>query len=294
MAKSSYTNYVPAWAKEHKSSILDETPNIGIEPNHAPRLPTRLIPKGGESFVSALTLIDTVQITQKILTYSAQEAAFGIQYEFSDLRSVDSSIAGLAKLRIEPFEEGSFVIPATLDEKIVELAAASPTQKSRTISTRDVLARFVDVIEGVGTNSEFAACIGVVNAVQELGRVIRRETEAIEYLPSGLASQPKGGLRLSINQSYVERVTENRERRLNIDYKPDHVIGRLIAVDLGRATLRIKLHGGSEVPGNFEPMAADAVASSLNRDVKLYGVVARRPNKQLTFVRAFTCEVLDS
>lgn len=167
MAEPNYLNYVPRWAQEegHDFSVLDETPNIGFEPPYAPRLSTKLIPTHDESTVSGLTLIDTVLVTQKILTYSAQEAAFGVQYEFADLRSVDSALEELARMRIEPFEQGSFVIPAVLEERSVSVKDRTG---SHDVSSRDILKRFVTVLEGVDRSHEFAASIGVVAAVQEL------------------------------------------------------------------------------------------------------------------------------
>lgn len=291
MAKSNYINYTPRWALDEgeTTSFLDEVPTIGVEPPYAPRLSTRLIPPHGESTVSGITLIDTLLVTQKILTYSAQEAAFGVQFEFADLRSVDNSVAELARLRIEPFEQGSFIIPALLDER--KVTVHTPTG-SRELSSREILNRFVTVIETVDQSAEFAASIGVVTAVQDLGKILRREVSAVEFYPSGFTPSAEPPRRLSINAPYIARVAENLKRRLDLQYQPDSLAGRLIAVDVARATLRLRLSDGSEIRGSFERTAADSVINSLNKNVELHGVVARR-NRQTTSIRALICESRD-
>ena len=291
MTEPNYVNYVPRWAKNPRrnAAILDDTPNIGVEPPYAPRLSTRLVPTHDDSTISGATLVDTVRVTQKILTYSAQEAAFGVQFEFADLRSVDTAVADLATLRIEPFEQGSFVIPAVLDER--KVAVSTPTG-SREVSSREILVRFVTVIEGADKSPDFAASIGVLTAVQELGKILRREASAVEYYPLGYSPEPEPARGLSIAPAYVERVAENLKRRLDMHYQPDTLAGRLIAVDVARATLRLRLSDGSEIRGTFERTAAESVINSLNRDVELHGVVGRR-NRQITSIRALICECRD-
>ncbi|MGH7139091.1 MAG: hypothetical protein ACREHD_25370 [Pirellulales bacterium] len=291
MAVPNYVNYVPRWAQNERrdAEILDDTPNIGIEPPYRRSLSIRIVPRHDEFAISAVTLIDTVLATQKILTYSAHEAAFGVQFEFADLRSVHSDVEELARMRIEPFEQGSFVIPAVLDERKV---AVSTPAGSREVSSREILERFVAVIEGVDKSPEFAASIGVVTAVQELGTILRREASALEYYPLGYSPEPEPARSLSITRSYVERVAENLKRRLDMHYQPDTLAGRLIAVDVARATLRLRLSDGSEIRGTFERTAAESVINSLNRNVELHGVVGRR-NRQITSIRALICECGD-
>lgn len=292
MAESNYVDYVPRWAQNDRrnAAILDDTPNIGIEPPYAPRLSTRLIPTHDDGTVSGLTLIDTVLVTQKILTYSAQEAAFGVQFEFADLRSVDSSVEELARMRIEPFEEGSFVIPAVLDERC---ASVTDRAGSRQVSSRDILKRFVSVLEGADQSPEFAASIGVVSAVQELGKILRRDVSAIEYLPLGFSTTPEPQRRLLIDPMYVERVAENLRQRQNLQKERESLEGHLIAVNVRRATLRLRLVDGSEIAGNYEHTAAEPIISALNKYVRLQGVVARR-NRQIRSIRVVSCESLEA
>lgn len=291
MAEPNYVNYVPRWAQEHGQdfSILDDTPNIGIEPPYAPRLSTRLVPTHDDSTVSGLTLIDTVLATQKILIYSAQEAAFGVQFEFADLRSVDSDVEELARMRIEPFEQGSFVIPAVLDERAVSVKDRTGP---RQVSSRDILKRFVDVLEGADKSPEFPASIGVVSAVQELRKVLRRDVTAIEYQPLGFSAAPAPPRRLLVDLPYVERVAENVKQRLNIQSEPETLEGQLIAVDVRRATLRLRLADGSEITGTFERSATDSVIVALSRNVTLRGPVTRR-NRRISSIRALACEIRD-
>ena len=291
MNKPVYLNKTPKWAQDEAEdpSVLDDTPLIGIEPPYAPRLPTRLVPPDNMHSISGLTLKDTVEITQKILTYAAQEAAFGVQFEFSDLRSVNADVANLARLWIEPFETGSFVIPARLEERSIKVNTPSG---DITLSSRQILNRFVLAMEGIPAIPEFSASIGLVNSVEDLGRILKREATAIEYLPVGYSNTTNQTRSIFVDAEFVSRVSDNRKRRLDMSYTPDALQGRLLAVDISAATLKLRLDDGSEIRGTFERTAAENIVSSLGERVSLQGVVARK-NKRPTSIRAFICEIRD-
>ena len=76
----------------------------------------------GGSHLSAITLSEAITCTQKILNYVSYEVVHGTNSEFSDLRTAEQPILQLAKLSVDPFQEGSFIIPASLSEAAVEIA----------------------------------------------------------------------------------------------------------------------------------------------------------------------------
>jgi hypothetical protein len=122
MPESNYVEFAPAWLQRNAGHPeIEETPCTGSQPEYAPRLPIRLFPSNISNSLSALTLSQTVACTQKILNYVSYEVVNGIQHYFSDLRSINEGVASLGKLSIDPFEEGSFVIPARLPAEPIEI-----------------------------------------------------------------------------------------------------------------------------------------------------------------------------
>src|SRR5688572_27148724 len=105
----------PKWAIAG-SPALDDPPFTGAVPELAPRLPIRLLPRENGHVITALTLGQVATATQRILNYASYEVIHGPSPEFADLRSAESEVIALAQLEVEPFEEGSFVIPARLSE----------------------------------------------------------------------------------------------------------------------------------------------------------------------------------
>src|SRR5205807_443178 len=126
MDEPRYYDSGPGWARSAKKRTpVDEPPTIGLALPSAPRLPTRIIPQDDGRTISALSLCDAVDTTQRIVNYASYEAVNGVHLGFTDLRSTEAQPAlRLAKLRIEPFEDGSFVIPATLPEETLPVEDA--------------------------------------------------------------------------------------------------------------------------------------------------------------------------
>lgn len=278
------TSFRPRWWKagSARDNPLSETPTTGFEPHRAPRIPTRILPTHGGSYLSASTLKDTIDCTQRILRYVSYEVVHGVQPEFGDLRSAEESVLELAQLNVEPFEEGSFVIPAVMSEDEVLIGNVS-------YRSQQVLDRFAEVITNIG-NAKFPTSIGLVNAIEELGKITRREADRIEYYPT--VSYQFESPTLTVDEDYIRIVSRSREERQNPSIRPDHVRGVITAVDLVKGTFNLRLMDRTSVRGRYEAFIAEQMARALNREVEISGVVESINNRD-SFVRAFSLRFLD-
>ncbi len=247
----------------------------------------RLLPFAGGHSVSSSTVRDSIDVTQRILSYVGHDLVLGPQAEFDDLRRTDErgkQIKELARMQIEPFEEGSFVIPCVLSEQSVVF-------DGRELSGHDVLARFVDVMESIGTEraNELPVSIGLLQTIEDLGRITRREAN-IEYAPNAKNHRQK----LFVDDRFLETVTTARKHRLCPTSRPDAVEGYLIALDVEKGHLRLKLKDDhkSVVKGTFERLAEPKLIQCFNRLVRLSGVV-EYVNNHPRHIRTFFAELLE-
>jgi hypothetical protein len=285
----STTSFVPRWATKSAARYdeLGEMPNIGIQPELIPRLPMRLLPFTNGHSVSSSTVRDSIDVTQRIFSYVGHDLVLGPQAEFDDLRRTDErgrQIKELARMQIEPFDEGSFVIPFVLSEQLVNF-------DGRELSGHDVLARFVDVMESLGTEraNEQPISIGLLQTIEDLGRITRREAN-IEYSATVKNRRQK----LVVDGRFLETVATARKRRLCPTSRPDSVEGYLIAIDLEKGHLRLKLKDGhkSVVKGTFERLAEPKLIECVNRLVRLSGVI-EYVNNRPSHIRTFFAELLE-
>jgi hypothetical protein len=107
----------PRWWRERadRDPLLEEGPLAGSIPEGPPRIHTRLMLPGGSSGMSARTLSEAVDLTQTLAQYAGYDVWHGVNPDFADLRSAGAEVLQLARLTVEPFPEGSFVIPAKLE-----------------------------------------------------------------------------------------------------------------------------------------------------------------------------------
>jgi hypothetical protein len=271
MSDRRFVDFEPAWLKSKSAArdFLADTPALGVIHASAPKLPTRIVPRDGGNTISVLTLIDTVAATQRILNFASYEAIYGVHLDFSDLRSLESHVLELAKMHVEPFEDGSFVIPASLGQDGFGVTVEG-TKKE--LYPADVLSRFVDMMDGVARDGpRFQACIGAIQAIEELGKVLRREAATIEYYPIGFGGYCQSPKRIHVDQAYVDLVSAARKSRQDPRIKPDHLEGTLTAVDLIRGTFKVKTEERQTISGTYTPFMEDRMISSLGRPVRLFG-----------------------
>jgi hypothetical protein len=288
----SSADFRPGWMKRKagKLSSLEDMPDIVAQQELAPRLPTRIVPATGGNSVSAATLQDSLHYTQKIVNYSAFEAVFGPRLDFADLRSVDAKVLKLGKLYVEPFEEGSFVIPAQLSEETIDVSVDG---RDRSVSARDVLARFVEVMEGVASGVNFAVSMGMVQAIEELGKITRKEASRIEYFPVGFAGHASKPRRVVVNKDYLDTVIRYRIGRQSPMVVNDTLEGTLTAIDLVEGKFKLRMADRTSVPGTYMPLMKDAMIQSLDRRVRITGVVEYKKRHTPTHIRALAVEALD-
>jgi hypothetical protein len=286
-----FVDFKPKWMRidSGRTESLADDPTIGLEPQHGPRLNARIVPKSDANSISALTLADTVSITQRIVNYVGCEVVYGVRLDFADLRSIDGAVFNFAKLHVCPFEEGSFVIPSTLTERAVEIAVDGDIRK---FYTQDLLARFAEVMSGVNSNPAFPASIGLIQAIEELGKVLRREAHEIEYGAVGytgaLTNAPK---KISVNSAYIEKVSNHRRFRQNPHEKPVDLEGILTAVDLSEEKFKLRvLPGRQTLTGSFVPFIKDKMIDFLGSHVRISAIV-EYTNDRPVFAKAIDIDL---
>ena len=292
MSERRFVDFEPAWLRTKSTGLdfLAESPALGLIPPSSPKLPTRIVPRNGGNSISALTLVDTVAATQRILNFASYEAIYGIHLDFSDLRSLEAHVLDLAKLHVEPFDDGSFIIPAGLGEDGYGISVEGVNKE---FYPSDVLARFVDLMEGVARDgARFQACIGAVQAIEELGKVIRREANTIEFYPVGFKGNWQNSKRISVDQAYVDVVSAAKKLRQDPRTQADNVEGILTAVDLLRGTFKVRLQKRQSVSGTYTQFMEDRMIRSLGRRVRLFGNAEYR-DQRIRSLRAIDIELSD-
>lgn len=279
---------LPKWAERIGAETADLDCTVGVQPDFIPRLPVRIVPSDHGNLLSAATVKDVIEHTQRIVTFIAYDVVNGNRTDFSDLRSVDSAILEYSRLRIEPFEEGSFVIPTVLSESPVKIQANG---QQGTFTGNQILSRFVEVMDGVSRDNIAVASIGLLQSIESLAIVLRREAECIEYHPIGMHGQSDRQVRIAIDNQFIARVSARRKNRQDPKEVPDSLEGVLTAVDLTQGTLKLKVNGKT-VSGTFSPFMTDFVANSLRKTVRINGVVEYRGSTP-KHIRAFFSESLE-
>lgn len=278
---------IPRWAQIRLKSdaAKQETPDIGVEPPYVPKLPTRLIPFSGRSAISSLTLSDVVSTTQRILNYISYEVVYQASSDVIDLRSAGDDVLSLAKLTIDPFDEGSFVIPGTLTEDVIKV-------NGKEFSGADVLERFEQVMRSVSSLAgDVPASISILQAVEELGRITRREA-FIEYRPSSPRVKRDSYRPVIIDNDFIATVSQIRKQRVDPHSRFDSVEGKLIAIDLGHSSLQLRMDDKTVVKGAFGEFARPLLIDSVNKRVRLSGTVTIE-RRRVKFINTVVAELVE-
>lgn len=291
MAEPKIVDFKPRWMQnlsDEDRRVLEGTPLTGSLAEVPPRINARLLPIGGSHSLSAKTLSETIGLTQAIVQYAGYDVYHGVNPAFADLRSLSAELVALTRLSVEPFEEGSFVIPARLEANPV----AVPAQVgSRQVTAEAVVARFNEILTLLNDPATASpVSIGAIQAVESLGRVIRREAEAIEFSSFDSFGRPK--VSLEVNQGYVERVREVRKSRQPTEAKLETLEGDVTALDIREGKLQLSVEGRQQrVHGTFAIMFLPSLLESLGRRVKLQGYVEWKRNRPAS-IQVIDAEVL--
>ena len=291
MSEPKFIDFKPRWMRDRKDAdrILDETPATGSLAEVSPRINSRLLPLGTSHRLSAKTLSETLELTQAAVQYAGNDVCHGINPDFADLRSLSAEVVGLTRLTIEPFEPGSFVIPARLEAYPISLQDQNGT---RTIRPEAVVQRFGEILTALKqTASGAQISIGAIQVLESLGRVIRREAEAIDFSTFDSLGQPT--LSLRVDQAYIERVKQVRESRSPTRESLDTLEGIVTALDIQEGSLQLSIKNQkSRVTGHFTLMFLPSLRESLGSHVKLRGNVIWRNNRPRS-IQITDAELLD-
>lgn len=209
--------------------------------------------------------------------------------KFADLRSLGADVLELTRLTIEPFDFGSFVVPARLEA--VPISDSGPN-RSRLVSTQDVVRRFAHILAGFVEPRESApASIDAIQAIESLGRLIRREVQAIEFSAFDALDQPLRSVK--VDAAYVRRVSETRLSRQPTHARQETLEGKITALDLRQGTLWLSLdEQPRRVKGTFSMLFQPSLLRCLDRRVRLRGQVERK-GRQVASIQVIDVEVPD-
>lgn len=271
-------------------AALAETPFTGGLPTEPPRIDTRIIPRDSWYKLTFRSLSEITDLTQRLADYSGYDVTFGPNPDFSDLRSLSSELSHFTRLTSEPFAGGSFVIPACLESD--PYTVLEPGEK-RQINTDAVVERFGEILSHVSKDkSPTSVSIGALQTLAALKRTLTREASVIEFSTVDRFRKPV--IRFSIEKSFIAKVEQALERRRPSQDSLETIEGRVTAVDIveGRIMLTVK-----ELPerlrGRFSRMLTPSLLDSLNRRVKLQGLVQRKRNRPYE-INIESVEMLDS
>ena len=108
-------------------------------------------------------------------------------------------------------------------------------------------------MNAVSQDANFPTAIGLLEAVEDLGKVLNCEATGIEYYPTSQAEKFPYR-KVVVNDRYISGVTANRRRRESPMESATELEGRLIAVDVAEGKFKLALRSGKSVSGTFTPM----------------------------------------
>ena len=118
-----------------------------------------MVPADRGSALSSLSLVNIVEITQRLLDFAANDVVHGVSAGLCDRRFVEGRVRRLARMRVESGDDETFAMTAVL-------AAAPLHVGGRTVGVSDVLARFVALLAPPGLAGALVACLGVLHALR--------------------------------------------------------------------------------------------------------------------------------
>jgi hypothetical protein len=273
------TKFVPKWARNSQDrELLSEMPDIGRAPPPLPSVTTRIFPVRGGSRISASTLGDMVLLKQRIVNYVAYEVVRGIDPAFSDLRKIDDDCLQLARLDVEPFDEGSFIVPAELCADPIVIQDADV---ARTISATDIVERLNVVMQELPQQGvDFNVSMGLLTEINSLNKLLKRDVASLELMTTLPREVDKGTnkqtMRHCVDQEYLKRVESIRSTRQRTRIcDGEELVGALVALDFESRKLKIKLDfdNGLTVTGSFPPQLESQLVPCLMKNARFVGKV---------------------
>lgn len=302
MHEPTKTDFQPRWYRNATSQDREALANFagsGSQPLNWPRIVTRILPTSGSSSLAAQTVSEVIDLTQKLANFAAYDTVRGMNPDFADMRSMGADVLSFGRLTIEPFEEGSFVIPARLesaDYESVEYESDqrdSVTAKPALISSERIASRFgsilVEIAEGGATHT---ISTGALQTVQQLNRALKREASAIEF--STFDRREHRSSHQTIDRDFIERVDRVIQKRRPSNVQLETVEGTVTALDIEQGELRLTVAGQKQrIKGNFHTMLHPTLLDSLGKRIRLFGNLSHK-NDSMVSIQIQQAEVFDT
>jgi len=302
MHDTTKTDFQPRWYRNATSEVrnaLADFSGSGSKPLNWPRIVTRVLPSSGSSSLAAHTVSEVIDLTQKLAHFAAYDAVRGPNPDFADMRSMGADVLDFSRLTIEPFEEGSFIIPArfeSADIKAVEYPANElnvVTPRLTNISAERIASRFASILDEIAVGgATHTISTGALQTVQQLNRALKREAAAIEF--STFDRQEQQNSFTSIDRDFIERVDRVIQKRRPSNIQLDSIEGIVTALDIEQGELRLSIQGQKDrVKGSFHMMLHPTLLESLGKRTRLFGSL-RYKNDSIVSVQIQQAEVFDS
>lgn len=274
MPEPAMTGFIPKWIRDQPPDEDESFLMAGPIPDADPRIHTRLIPKDHGYLLPARTLGKVLELKQNLVLYAARDVAEGLNADFADLRSLKEPLTKFATLTVEPFETGSFVIPARLEAEPLALEG-----RAEPIVTDRLVERFNRLIAAIDYPDEAASMsIGALLVCKELGKLLKNEVESIEWTT---IDREHNRTRPSVlTPAKVGKIERLLERRKPTEQVTEKIAGRLTAFDTVTNAFQLSVPSQKQrVKGTVMAFHAPWMAERLGKQVELEGIVERRGTK---------------
>lgn len=292
MREPKKVDFKPRWwtsVPPEDEAAMDAFEVSGSLPAEPPRIDTRILPRDGSCSLSLRSLGEVAELTQKLADYAGHDVVFGPNPDFADLRTLGADLTRLTRLTSEPFEAGSFVIPACLQaDPLTVKDRATP----RAVRTDDVVQRFGQILTLLEREvAPTEVSIGALQTLEALSRVLNREATGIEFSAATSFREPV--VKLEIGERFIGRVREVLTRRRPSQEQLETLEGYITALDLSQGTLHLTVEGlRQRVRGNFSSLLTPPLMWALGQRVRLRGRVEWRGTKP-SVIRVDQVELLD-
>ncbi len=254
-------------------AALEDHAWIGSKPIDYARIVVRLKPDANSATISARTLSDVVDHTQRLASFATYDVANGPNPDFADLRSMGSDLSRFSALTIEPFEEGSFVIPTRFEANPLEL----PGESNRTITTDDLVKRFQEILLSLNNASVAVTdvSIGALQTIDSFNKVLDKARTSIE-----LKSSTSWSVSLPVFESsedFQNRIEKALKQRRPTLEKYESIDGRITAFDILKGELMLSVDSiSNRIRGTFAKTLQTKLMLAIDQRVRLLGFIERK------------------
>ncbi|WP_417734553.1 hypothetical protein [Rosistilla oblonga] len=271
MTNSDPSGFAPRWyrnADQQTRAALAETSLLGVPAPQSPQIITRLLPNAGGQTLAASAVAKVIELTQRLAHYAAQDLVVGINPNFADMRSISAEVQAFSRLAIEPFEEGSFVIPTQLESQDFE------TESGDQIATEQIAQRFSDILLTISSGQRATEIsIGALQTVRQLNATINTAASVVEYQTIDRFQQATAAMR--VDAEFMGRVRKIIDGRQPSAERLDSLTGTVTALDILRGQIQLTVDDRKQrIKGSFHKMLQPTMLESLGRVVKLYGAIS--------------------